>query len=140
MRTISFRTGDTIISEGEPGGTAYLINAGSVKVTVGEGTRARTVAELGAGEVFGEMSLIDPGPRSATVEALSDTECVVTTYDELMSSLQEHPEWALEFMKTFVRRLRHMNELVTTMEPARQSEAEYRKCVEEAMATFRLRE
>jgi hypothetical protein len=43
-------------------------------------------------------------------------------------------------MKTFVRRLRHMNELVTTMQPARYSEAEYRKCVEEAMAAFRLRE
>ena len=140
MRTVNFRSGDTIISEGEAGGTAFLIKAGSVKVTVGEGAKARTVAELGAGEVFGEMSLLDPGPRSATVKALSDTECVVTTYDELMGSLHEHPDWALEFMKTFVRRLRHMNELVTTMQPARYSEAEYRKCVEEAMAAFRLRE
>lgn len=140
MRTVNFRTGDTIISEGEAGGTAFLINTGSVKVTVGEGAKAKTVAELGPGEVFGEMSLLDPGQRSATVKALSDTECVVTTYDELMGSLHEHPDWALEFMKTFVRRLRHMNELVTTMQPARYSEAEYRKCVEEAMAAFRLRE
>ena len=57
-----------------------------------------------------------------------------------MGSLHEHPDWALEFMKTFVRRLRHMNELVATMQPARYSEEEYRKCVEEAMAAFRLRE
>jgi len=140
MRAMSFRAGDTVISAGEPGGTAYLINSGSVKVTVGEGANTRTVAELGAGEVFGEMSLIDPGPRSATVQALTDTECVATTYDELMSSLQDHPEWAIEFMKTFVRRLRHMNELVTKMQPSRHTDAEYRQCVEEAMAAFRLRE
>jgi CRP-like cAMP-binding protein len=111
-----------------------------VKVTVGEGAKARNLAELGAGDVFGEMSLIDPGPRSATVKALTDTECVATTHDELMGSIQEHPDWALKFMKTFVRRLRHMNELVTTMQPARYTDAEYRKCVEEAMATFRLRD
>ena len=61
MRTVNFRSGDTIISEGEAGGTAFLIKAGSVKVTVGEGAKARTVAELGAGEVFGEMSLLDRG-------------------------------------------------------------------------------
>ena len=140
MRTLDFRQGDTIIAEGEVGGTAFLITAGSVEVIVGKGANARSIAELATGEVFGEMSLIDPGPRSATVKALTNAECVVTTYDELMASLQDHPKWAIEFMKTFVRRLRHMNELVTNMKPARDTEADYRKCVEEAMAAFRLRE
>jgi CRP/FNR family cyclic AMP-dependent transcriptional regulator len=140
MRTLNFRRGETIISEGAVGDTAYLIKEGSVRVSVGGGSTDRRITELTAGEVFGEMSLIDPGPRSATVTALADTECIVTTYDELMGSLQEKPEWALEFMKTFVRRLRHMNELVTTMRPARHTEDEYRQCVEEAMAAFRLRD
>jgi CRP-like cAMP-binding protein len=140
MRTENFRAGETIISEGEVGGTAYLINSGSVKVTVGADAKTRKLAELGAGDVFGEMSLIDPGPRSATVTALTDCECVATTHDELMGSIHEHPEWAIEFMKTFVRRLRHMNELVTTMQPARLSDSDYRRCVEESMATFRLRD
>jgi CRP-like cAMP-binding protein len=141
MRSVNFRTGDKIISEGEVGNTAYLITAGLVEVTVSEGAKTkRTLAELAVGEVFGEMSLVDAGPRSATVKALSDTECVETTYDELMSSLQEHPEWALEFMKTFVRRLRHMNELVTTMQPPRDTEADYRKRLEATMEAFRLRE
>ena len=141
MRTVKFRTGDTIISEGEFGDTAYLITAGSVEVTVGEGAKVkRSLAKLAAGEVFGEMSLVDSGPRSATVKALSDTECVETAYDELISSFQEHPKWALEFMKTFVRRLRHMNELVTTMRPTRDTEADYRKRQERALETFRERE
>lgn len=140
MRTEHFRAGETIISEGEPGGTAYLIKSGSVKVVVGKGKSARNVAELASGDVFGEMSLIDSGPRSATVQAMTDTECVMTTYEELIGSFKEHPEWAVEFMKTYIRRLRHMNELVTKMEPSRYSDIEYRKCVEEALAAFRLRD
>ena len=72
--------------------------------------------------------------------ALTDTECIVTTYDELMGSLQEMPEWVIGFMRTFVRRRRHMNDLMTRIRPARHTEAECRQCVEEAMAVFRLRE
>jgi CRP/FNR family cyclic AMP-dependent transcriptional regulator len=141
MRTVNFRAGDTIISEGGVGNTAYLIAVGSVEVTIGEGTKTkRRLAELADGEVFGEMSLVDAGPRSATVRALSDTECVETTYDELMSSLQEHPEWALEFMKTLVRRLRHMNQLVTAMQPPRDTEADYQSRVEATLEAFSLRE
>jgi CRP-like cAMP-binding protein len=119
MRTATFRAGDTILSEGEVGDTAYLINSGSVEVIVGKGNKARNVGTLEAGEVFGEMSLIDPGPRSATVRALSDTECVVTTYDELTDTFKEYPERAFEFMKTLAGRLRHMNQLVTTMQPGK---------------------
>ena len=117
MRTATFKAGEQILSEGESGDTAYLIKTGSVEVFVGKGSTARSVAQLGAGEIFGEIGLIDPGPRSATVMAVGDTECVVTTYDELMVSFKEHPELAVEFMKTFARRLRHMNELVATLAP-----------------------
>ena len=113
MQTVTFKAGDTIISEGEEGESAFLIVSGSVEVTIGEGTKAKTLGTLEAGEVFGEMSLIEPGPRSATVRAVSDTECVATSYDEFISSLQENPERAVVFMKTLVRRLRQMNELVS---------------------------
>lgn len=119
MRAMIFEPGDTIISEGDDGSIAYLIIAGSVEVIVGEGPRAKSVGTLGAGEVFSEMSLIDPGPRSATVKARSRTECVTTTYDELGTSLQENPERAIAFMKTLVSRLLHMNELFSTLQPGK---------------------
>ena len=77
MQTVKFNAGDTILSEGEDGDTAFLIVSGSVEVSVGEGARAKTVGTLIAGDVFGEMSLIEPGPRSATVKAVTDTECLV---------------------------------------------------------------
>jgi alkyl hydroperoxide reductase subunit AhpC/uncharacterized protein (DUF924 family) len=106
MQTVKFNAGDRILSEGEDGNTAFLIIAGSVEVSVGEGAKAKSVGTLDAGAVFGEMSLIEPGPRSATVKAVTDTECFVTNYDEVIASATANPERALEFMKTLVRRMR----------------------------------
>ncbi len=117
MQTVKFNAGDTILSEGEDGDTAFLIISGSVEVSIGEGAKAKSVGTLDAGEVFGEMSLIEPGPRSATVKAVTDTECFVTTYDEFIASAQANPERALELMKTLVRRLRQMNERIARMDP-----------------------
>ena len=119
MKTVKFSAGDTILSQGETGDTAFLITAGSVEVIVGKGAKAKSVGTLETGEVFGEMSLIEPGPRSATVKAATDTECVATSYDEFMTSVQEHPERAIEFTKTLVRRLRQMNEFVANIDPDR---------------------
>src|SRR5690242_13565668 len=98
MQSKTFKAGETIISEGSEGNTAYLITSGSVEVSVAHG--AKSIGSLDAGEVFGEMCLIEPGPRSATVKAVTDTECVVTSYDEFIGSIQENPERAVLFMKT----------------------------------------
>ena len=119
MKSVKFKLGDTILTEGEDGDSAFLVVDGSVEVSVGAGSQAKAVGTVSAGEVFGEMSLIEPGPRSATVRALTDTECIVTNYDEFVTSLQNNPERAVEFMQTLVRRLRHMNERVASMHPAK---------------------
>ncbi len=119
MQTVRFKEGETILTEGEDGNTAFLILDGLVEVTVGEGAKAKTVGTLETGDVFGEMSLLEPGPRSATIKAVKNTECVVTTYDEFIASIQENPERAIEFMKTLIRRLRQMNELMVSMDPRR---------------------
>ena len=119
MQTVAFKAGDTIISEGDDGNTAFLIVAGSVEISIGQGVKAKTVGTLDAGEVFGEMCLIEPGPRSATVRAVTDTECVATSYDEFIGSIQENPERAVVFMKTLVRRLRQMNDRLASMDPGK---------------------
>ena len=117
MQTQTFKAGDAIITEGEEGNTAFLVVSGSVEISIGEGTKRRVLATLGAGEVFGEMCLIEPGPRSATVKATADTECVVTSYEEFTGSIQQDPAQAVQFMRTLVRRLRQMNEQVTKLSP-----------------------
>ena len=89
--------------------------AGSVEVSVGEGTKAKTVATLHAGEVFGEMCLIEPGPRSATVKAATDVECLAMSYKEFIEAIEVYPDRAAAFMKVLVRRLRQMNEMMESV-------------------------
>ena len=115
MQSVTFKAGDPIIVEGDAGDTAFFIVNGSVEVVLGEGDRAKVVGTLSEGEVFGEMCLIEPGPRSATVIALTDTECLATTYGEFIEAIENHPERAVGFMKTLVRRLRQMNEMMESM-------------------------
>jgi CRP/FNR family transcriptional regulator, cyclic AMP receptor protein len=117
MQTNTFKAGDTIVREGDEGDTGFLITTGSVEVLVGE--VARRVGTLEAGEVFGEMCLIDPGPRSATVRALTDVECLETSYQEFLKAIEERPDQALAFMKTLVLRLRQTNKLIEAIDPNR---------------------
>lgn len=117
MQKVVFAAGDTILTEGEDGRTAYLIVSGKVEVTVGSGAKAKSLATLRGGEVFGEMSLLEPGPRSATVKALDRTECLVTSYDDFMGAIQEDPEKAVHFMRTLVTRLRQTNEMLSRLDP-----------------------
>ena len=112
MQAIAFKAGETIISEGDQGNTAFFIVTGSVDVRIGQGAEARTVGTLGTGEVFGEMCLIEPGPRSATITALTDVECLAASYEEFIDAIETYPERAVGFMKTLVRRLRQMNDLL----------------------------
>lgn len=119
MQIVRFKAGDRIIYEGDQGDTAFLINSGVVEVSVGKEDKLKVLGRLNAGEVFGEMCLIDPGPRSATVRAIIDTECVMTTYDEFTAAMHDKPETALVFLKTLVRRLRQMNERFAKGDPGK---------------------
>ncbi len=117
MQKVVFAAGDTILTQGEEGRTAYLIVSGKVEVTVGSGAKAKALATLRGGEVFGEMSLLEPGPRSATVKALDRTECLMTSYDDFMTSIQQDPAKAVHFMRTLVARLRQTNEMLAKLDP-----------------------
>jgi CRP/FNR family cyclic AMP-dependent transcriptional regulator len=119
MRNVAFKAGDTIIAEGDEGDTAFFIVNGSVEVIVGRGGTARTVGALETGEVFGEMCLIEPGPRSATIRATTDVECLAASYEEFIAAIEENPARAVGFMKTLVRRLRLMNDLIERANPSR---------------------
>ena len=112
MANGNFKAGDVILKQGEDGDLAYLIRTGAVEVIVGDGAKEKVIATLGPGDVFGEMSLLAPGPRSATIRATADTNCTVTSYSDFMNAIRDNPEQAIEFMKTLVLRLRKMNELM----------------------------
>ena len=72
-----YKTGELIFRRGEPGVHAYFIERGSVDVIIEKDGADFVIAQLGPGEIIGEMSMIDDAPRSADVIATSDTELIV---------------------------------------------------------------
>lgn len=86
-RAVEFAPGDRIVTEGSPGDSFFLIRGGTVRVTAG-GTE---VARLGPGGYFGELALIDQGPRSATVTAETQTTTVEIPSSGFSRSLDADP-------------------------------------------------
>jgi len=79
-RPRSFASGEIITTQGEQGDELYIVGQGFVEVTLvnPEGGEPRSVVQLGPGQLVGEMALLDRGPRSATVRALTDGALVQT--------------------------------------------------------------
>ena len=94
MQKAQFQAGDTILTEREDGRTAFLIVCGKVEVVVGSGAKAKAVATLRAGDVFGEMSLLTGEPRAASVVALGEVELLEIARPTFGRVLASHPELA----------------------------------------------
>jgi CRP-like cAMP-binding protein len=95
--------GKVLAREGEPGREFYVILDGKADVEIG----GKQVATLGAGDFFGEMALLDQGPRVATVTAASDMEVAVLDPREFVSLIEEHPAVARKVLKVMAGRLRN---------------------------------
>ena len=119
MRRHEIKNGELALRAGDRGDTAYFILSGAVEVFIERDGRHVTLARLGKGEIFGEMAIIDPGPRSASVRAVEDTICIVTTYDDFTRSMAENPQFATEFLRTLVARLREANARIVELSDGR---------------------
>ena len=120
--------GDVLFREGDAGDTLYVIGEGKVKLgrTSTDG-RENLVAILGPGEMFGELSLFDPGPRTMTATAVAETQLMGLTNDSLSGLLYGRPEVAKALLAALAQRLRRTNEhladLVFTDVPGRVAKA-----------------
>ncbi|UCG13011.1 MAG: cyclic nucleotide-binding domain-containing protein [Deltaproteobacteria bacterium] len=108
-----FERGQTIIQEGTAGSFAYLIVSGSVEVSKNVGDEKLVLSRLVKGSIFGEMSLVDEKPRSATVVALEDTQVRVITREHFESMLERNPRAALPLLKQVFQRVRYLNQMVS---------------------------
>jgi CRP-like cAMP-binding protein len=102
MSERSFGEGDTITTEGESGIGFFVIEDGNASVSIG----GKIVRTLGPGEHFGEIALIDSGPRSATIVASTDLRCRGMSAWEFRPFIEEHPEVAWALLETLAGRLR----------------------------------
>ncbi len=98
--------GAVLTREGQPGREAFVIAEGRAHVTL----KGRRVAELGPGAFFGEMSLLDRGPRSATVQATTDMTLFVLDARSFSGMLQQSPSVMRKMLQTVARRLRVFEE------------------------------
>ena len=112
MAELAFKTGEVIISEGEMGTSAYLLKSGSVEVSRKiDGSRV-VLAILEAGQIFGEMSLIDESPRSATVTALKTRVVEEITRELASNAIHGSPPLLQYLLVLMVDRMRGMNEQI----------------------------
>ncbi|GCE20490.1 Crp/Fnr family transcriptional regulator [Dictyobacter kobayashii] len=103
----SYNAGATLINQGDSGVGLYIITSGTVRISkTKEGGHAEDLGELGAGNVLGEMSLLDDLPRSATVTAVDDVKALLVPVWEFRTFLRNHPDVALKLLVVLSRRLR----------------------------------
>ena len=101
----SFKAGDVIFREGDEAKELFVIRSGKVRIQIGN----RTVAELSADSIFGEMALIDSEPRSAAAVATTDVELVPVSEKQFLFLVSQTPYFALKVMRVLAQRLRVTN-------------------------------
>jgi CRP/FNR family cyclic AMP-dependent transcriptional regulator len=128
MTTRSVPRGHIVFREGDAGDRLFVILDGKVKIwrSAADG-RENLLAVLGGGDMFGELSLFDPGPRTASVSAVTDSRLASLDHDDLRPLLLDRPAVAGQLLRALAQRLRRTNEsladLVFTDVPGRVAKA-----------------
>ena len=102
---LPLKAGSLIFREGDEARELFVIKSGQVRIQIGN----RTITELGADSIFGEMALIDSEPRSATAIALTDAELVPVSEKQFLFLVSQTPYFALKVMRVLAQRLRATN-------------------------------
>jgi CRP-like cAMP-binding protein len=106
-----YQIGDYIFFEGDIETHFYIIESGEVAITTKNKQNQRIeVARLRDGETFGEFALIDKGARTASAQAVTDVSLMKISAEGYESMLGELPLWASTMLKSFILRLKQMNE------------------------------
>ena len=101
---VEYAPQQTVFKEGDQGDAMYLIVDGRVKIFVGE----RNLAELGTGQCFGEMAILDSEPRSATIVAQKDVVLLEISREDFYELMADEHEISQGIVKVLVRRLRNV--------------------------------
>lgn len=109
LEEVELEAGETIFRKGDPGDSMYIIVSGRVRVYDG----AKTINYLGEREIFGELALLDPEPRSASVEAFEETRLFRLDRDTLFELMTDNVGVVSGIMQVLCQRLRRMTGIAT---------------------------
>jgi len=105
-----------LLNQGELSNSLFVVLEGRLKVTaIGTEGRQTLLAFLGLGDFVGELSLLDDGPRSATVQAVEDTKTLLVTQDVFHRFVESFPETLLPMLRMMATRLRSLDETVCSL-------------------------
>jgi CRP/FNR family transcriptional regulator, cyclic AMP receptor protein len=125
---VKLNRGERLFTEGDAGDKLYIILSGKIKLTKASVDGRENLQSVhGPGEMFGELSLFDPVPRTASATAITDTELAGLAHDDVRTWLSSRPEVAIHLLQALAQRLRRINEvkadLVFTDVPGRVAKA-----------------
>lgn len=109
---IRIPAGEALFREGDEGALMFVLTTGTADVIINN----RVVEQLQHGSIVGEVGLVAPGPRSATVVATSDCEFVAIDENRFQFLVQQTPFFATQVMRVMAERLRRINQMITPIE------------------------
>lgn len=113
MVSVKIAKGSVLFAEGDEGDQLYVIAEGKLKLGTSSGDgRENLLSILGPGEMFGELSLFDPNPRTSTATAVTDAKLLSLGQEKLLPWLVENPMVSLQLLASLAQRLRRTNEAV----------------------------
>jgi CRP/FNR family cyclic AMP-dependent transcriptional regulator len=116
MNLVKLRKGQSLFKEGDDGDHLFVVSSGKVKLgTKSADGRENLLMILGPGDMFGELSLFDSGPRTATATAVTDSKLLALGQDKVIPWVKEHPEVSLQLLARLASRLRRTNEVVSDL-------------------------
>ncbi len=108
LHIAEFKAGQTIFAQGDPGDRVYVVVAGKVKISLrGPGGRTNLRAIMGPADVFGELAVFDPGPRTCTATAIADVRAVWLDRATLRAWMAYRPVIAEQLLQALTQRLQH---------------------------------
>ena len=116
MTQVKVSKGQTLFKEGDAGDRLFVVVVGKLKLGTSSGDgRENLLSILGPGDMFGELSLFDPGPRTATATAVTETRLLSLGQEKVIPWVKEHPEASLHLLARLASRLRRTNEVVSDL-------------------------
>jgi CRP/FNR family cyclic AMP-dependent transcriptional regulator len=112
MTDVQLSRGERLFAEGAEGAELYVVLEGKIKLTrAAPDGRENLLSVIGPGEMFGELSLFDPRPRTSSAAAVTDAKLAALAHDKLLIWLTGRPEVALHMLRALAQRLRRANDV-----------------------------